>query len=93
MQEQEVCPIFLKISPADIVWMIFLVESYDGLGVVRTLDAERGEIVILALSDTVQTLRALLDSVTGEFEFREIPPGESLKGDWLLAEMVGTEPS
>ena len=81
-------PIFLKISPEQIVRLKFTLESYEGLGIVRTLSAERGEIVVLSLSDTEKYVREILHSLEEELGFAEIARPESVDGDWLFAEEV-----
>lgn len=82
------CPVFLKLPPENIVQFMFLLEGYDGLGVVRTLDPGKGEIVVLALKDTVADVRNVIAAVSETVQVREIPPPESLNGDWLLAEYL-----
>lgn len=88
-ESENLIPVFLRIDPQHIAELKFTLESYEGLGIVRTLDAERGDIVILALRDTHETLKLLLADLSPRLSFREIPPPESLKGDWLLYETYG----
>ena len=40
-------PLFLKVAPQEIVFIKHILESYEELAVVRTLNADRGEIVAL----------------------------------------------
>ncbi|MFN8390072.1 MAG: DUF4911 domain-containing protein [Bdellovibrionota bacterium] len=79
-------PIFIKIAPEDIVWLKSILESYEDLGIIRTLNKEKGEIVILALADTEAELMGLLDSLKKDTDFRIIPAPEGLCEDWLLTE-------
>jgi hypothetical protein len=84
-------PIFIKIAPEDIVWLKSILESYEDLGIIRTLNRLKGEIVILALSDTVDDLHQLLLALQKETNFRIIPPSamlcqEGMCEDWLLTE-------
>jgi hypothetical protein len=80
-------PIFLRLHPGDIALAKFLLESYEDLGIVRTLDRRAAVIVVLAVSDFVAEVHAVVDElcVMIECEVVEAPPeaGE----DWLLAAM------
>ena len=88
IQEQDtLCPVFLRVPPEHIVFLKFILEGHEGIGIVRTLNAERADIVILALTDTVQDLHDLLDSLKPKLQFEIITPDPaSLSDDWLLAE-------
>ena len=77
-------PIFVKIAPEDIVLIKFIMESYDGLAIVRTLNPLTGEVVILALEDTIREASNILEDLKASVNLRIIPPPESLAGDWLL---------
>ena len=77
-------PIFLKLPKELIVEFKFTLESYEGLGIVRTLDSKRGEIVVLALSDTEETVRELIEGLKAPLGLREIPAPPSVENDWLL---------
>ena len=79
-------PIFIKIAPEDIVWLKSVLESYEDFGIIRTLNRDKGEIVILALNDTIDDLNALLASLQKDTNFRIIPAPEGICEDWLLTE-------
>lgn len=83
--ETALSPVFIKLPTAQIVTLKFILESYEGLGVVRTLDAQKGEVVILAPADTVATLHELLESLRSDLQLRLVPAPPSVEGDWLLA--------
>lgn len=82
----DITPIFLQIPPEEIVTLQFLLETYEGLGILRTLDPVRGEVVILALADTLCTVNDLLDSARFAPQMKRIEKPESLAKDWLLGE-------
>ncbi len=88
---EQLAPVYLKIAPENIVLVKSIIESYDDLGILRTLDADRGEIVVLAVSDTLSTLNALLESIKDEVGFEIIPPPPSLEKDWLMADFLSSE--
>ncbi len=86
-QEVELCPIYVKLPAEHIVLVMFILETYEDLGVVRTLSAERGEIVILSVPDSVAHCRALIEDLSKTVAIREIPRPASVAGDWLLSDM------
>ena len=59
-------PIFLKIRPEDIVRLKFVLESYEHLGVLRTLRKEDGIVAIFALEDTRPDVEKVLDALALE---------------------------
>ncbi len=85
MDQDELIPVFIKLPVEHIVSIQFLIESYEGIGIVRTLDRHKGEIVVLALPDTISVLTNLLDSLADDLSLRVVPPPDSLKDDWLLS--------
>ena len=81
--------IFIKLPPEHIVTIKFLLESYEGLGIIRTLNAERGRLVIIAPPDSMQTLHELLKSLQNELslEIMDTIPSEA-RADWLVKEYL-----
>ena len=77
-------PIFLKLPPDNIVTLKFTLESYEGLGILRTINPQTGEVVVLALQDTVQTVEELIDSVADELSLRRVAAPENANADWLM---------
>lgn len=88
---QQLVPFHLKINPQHIVELKTAIESYEGIGIVRTLNPDTGDVVILALGDTAETLREIIKSLAGLFDICELPLPESWNDDWLLAEHFGRE--
>ena len=84
----KLCPIYLALPEANIVALKFIIESYEGLAELRTLNAAKGEVVLLALSDTEADVRGLIQSLGSDLSMREIPIPESLANDWLLGEFI-----
>lgn len=92
-------PVFVRVAPEQIVYLKFILESYEDLGVVRTLNASSGDLVVLALESTHEDTTALLQALSREIPLQLIDPRmvslgpdgpapelRSLEGDWLLAE-------
>jgi hypothetical protein len=82
----ELVPIFVSVPTEHIVILKSILESYEDLGIARTLDAEKGQVVILALGDSALELRGMLDSLQESLKLRYLPTPEDLSGDWLLSE-------
>ena len=77
-------PIFLKLPRENIAFLKFVLETYEGLGELRTLDGERGEVVILAPKDTVKDIKTMLNNLLPQTRHREIVAPDSIINDWLL---------
>jgi hypothetical protein len=60
------------VPPAEIGYIGFIVHAYEGLAVVRTLDAQRGLIEMLVAPDFNEELSALLTDLAQEVELREV---------------------
>ena len=86
--DTQFAPLFLKLPPERIGELKFLLESYDGIGIIRTLNRKTGVVVILALRDTIETVRALVESIRDEFSIRVIPAPEGATEDWLVTSMA-----
>ena len=82
--------IYLRVQREDIALLKFTVESYEGIGIVRTIDKKRATVVVLAMSDLVDHMWAVLESLRQEMEWYEIPPPKD-QDDWLIEEMKNTE--
>ena len=54
----------------------------------HTLNRKTGVVVILALRDTVETVRQLLESEAGHFSLRFIPEPEGATEDWLVTSLA-----
>jgi Domain of unknown function (DUF4911) len=75
--------IYLRLRREDIALLKFVVESYEGIAIVRTLDRKRATVVVLAMPDAIEHVRAVLDSLRDEIEWYEIPPPAE-QDDWLM---------
>ena len=93
MSENLVCssvhPIYLRLAPADIALVKFLFESYEEVGIVRTVDRESAVIVVLVLPDFLAVARAILDDLHTRIEFTEIVAPLLPVDDWLMREIDG----
>ncbi len=78
--------IYLRIQREDIALIKFIIESYEGIGIVRTVDRKKATVVILVVPDFITHARAILDSLREHMEWHEIPPPEG-QDDWLMEKL------
>ena len=81
-------PIYLEIRPQDIAYIKFILESYEEVGIIRTIDRKKAVIVLLAVEDFVETARAIVKSLQQEITLIEVPPPPDLSDDWLMTELA-----
>lgn len=80
--------IYLAIRPQDIAYAKFVFESYEGVGIIRTVDRKKAVIVLLVVDDFLNVARSILTCLKGEVSLCEIArPGETGE-DWLLKELA-----
>ena len=79
--------IYLELSPADIAYVKFIFESYEEVGIIRTVDRTRAVIVLLAMTDFLAVARAILQSIKNDVPLREISRPANMEDDWLMAEL------
>lgn len=81
-------PIYLEICPKDIAYIKFILESYEEVGIIRTIDRKKAIVVLLAVSDFIEVARAIVKSLQQEVTLIEIPPPPDLSDDWLMTELA-----
>ena len=86
-------PIYLEICPQDIAYIKFILESYEEVGIIRTVERKKAVIVLLAVEDFVETAQAIIKSLQQEITLIEIPPPPDLSDDWLMTELATGSPS
>ena len=70
---QDVVPVFLMVPRAEIGYVKFIFESYEGLAVLRTIDRQRGLLVVLAVPDGMEQVRRVVESLGEEIGAYEVP--------------------
>lgn len=93
--------IYLAVRPQDIAYVKFVFESYEGVGLIRTVlrQAQHGEqsrtvdrkkavIVLLVVDDFLNVARSILTCLKGEVSLCEIARPEQTGEDWLLRELA-----
>jgi len=84
----ELHDIYLEIRPEDIAYVKFIFESYESVGIIRTVDRKKAIIVLLAVDDFLDVARAILASLKNEVPLVEIPRPDDTGDDWLMNELA-----
>jgi len=84
----ELRDIYLEIRPEDIAYVKFIFESYESVGIIRTVDRKKSIIVLLAVDDFLEVARAILASLKNEIPLVEIPRPDDTGDDWLMNELA-----
>ena len=90
--DSSVIPIYLRVAPADIAFVKFVFESYEGVGIVRTIDRHAAIIVVLAVPDFLDTARKILDSLQAAIPWTEVDAPPMPADDWLMREIAVCSP-
>jgi hypothetical protein len=85
--------IYLELRPEDIAYIKFIFESYEGVGIIRTVERKKAVIVLLVVDDFLNVARSILDSLQKEVPLMEIPRPDDIGDDWLLRELATEFPS
>ena len=85
--------IYLELRPEDIAYVKFIFESYEGVGIIRTVERKKAVIVLLVVDDFLNVARSILDSLQKEVPLIEIPRPDDIGDDWLLRELATEPPS
>jgi hypothetical protein len=80
--------IYFELRPEDIAYVKFIIESYEAIGLIRTIDRKKAVIVVLIVADFLAVGRALMDALKSEIELREIPRPADVGDDWLMKELA-----
>ena len=70
--------IFLRVPAKELVFLCGLIESFDDLAVIKTLDPASWIAVVMTPPESVGTVSRLLDSVAGEIGLELLPEGDRL---------------
>jgi Domain of unknown function (DUF4911) len=80
--------IYLATPPQHIAYIKFIFESYEEVGIIRTVDRKKAVIVLLVVTDFIDTAHNILDSLKQEVPLAEIPRPADVSDDWLMAELA-----
>jgi phosphoribosylformylglycinamidine (FGAM) synthase-like enzyme len=79
--------LYLQLAPADIALVKFLFESYEGVGIVRTVDRRAAIIVVLVVEDFLPVARAIVRELQMQIACTEIDAPPLDADDWLMREI------
>lgn len=61
--------ILIRVQSKDIDYINKIIEAYDGLGIVHTVDRHAGVVAVHVTPDTVGDVRDILENLEVEIEF------------------------
>jgi len=79
--------IYLELAPEHIAYVKFIFESYEEVGIIRTVDRNQAVVVLLVMNDFLDCARQILASIQNDIPFREIRRPADMKDDWFMAEL------
>ena len=77
--DEETSVWYLAVDSAKIVLLQTIFESYEGVGIVRTLDKDRGLVCILSTPSNEQNVESLLASLHDVVAWKEVVPEERIR--------------
>lgn len=83
----QVSEIYLELDPVHIAYVKFIIESYEILGILRTVDPTKAIVVLLAVPDAAHLTEQVLAALAAEIPLKRIPRPEEIGDDWLLKEL------
>ncbi len=78
---------YLRVAPADIAFVKFVFESYEDVGIVRTVDRHTAIIVVLVVPDFLAVADAILRDLRTQVAYTEVEPPSKQDDDWLMREI------
>jgi hypothetical protein len=67
----------IQIPPEGIAFLSFILESYEGVAIARTLDPHQGIVELMVAPDYAQEMREILQDLSRQFPIKEISPVKS----------------
>ena len=84
----ELREIYLETLPEHIAYVKFIFESYEEVGIIRTVDRKKAIIVLLAMDDFLDTARNILEAIKGDVPLLEVPRPDDVGDDWFMTELT-----
>ena len=66
--------IFLELPPSDVVLLQALIESYEGVATVRTIDLKRSLVCVVTTASLLGTTIEVLQGLKPNVRWRAVPP-------------------
>jgi hypothetical protein len=64
--------LFIKIPPAEIAYLTFILESYEGVAIARTVDPLQGLVELMVSPDYQEEIKEILKDLGKEFPIKEV---------------------
>ena len=81
---EQCCYRYLLIEPTEIHFLRFLIDAYEGIGVVSTLDSALGLVQIATAPGCEEDIAQILDSERHILKPRDVPADSPLiTGEWV----------
>ena len=87
--KQSLRAVYLQVAPTDIALLKFLFESYEGVGVVRTVDPRVAIIVALVVADFLPVAREIIRDLQAHIACVEVDAPPIAPDDWLMRDVGG----
>jgi hypothetical protein len=81
-------PIYLLTPPEHIAYVKFIFESYEEVGIIRTVDRKKAVIVLLAVKDFIDVARNIVEGLKWEVPLEQISRPADMSDDWLMMELA-----
>lgn len=80
----ELVELYVRLRPPDIAYLKFILESYETVGFLRTIDPHAATLAVYLVPDFADVGRAILDAVSQEIDLVLVPRPADLGDDWLV---------
>jgi hypothetical protein len=81
--------VYVRLPPEDIAYLKFVLESYEMVGFLRTIDPQAATLAVFLVPGFAEVGRAILEAVSGEIPLTVIDEPAALGDDWLVAATFG----
>jgi hypothetical protein len=64
--------ILIQIPPHEIAYLSFILESYEGVAIARTVDPHKGLVELMVAPDYQEDIREILKDLSRQFPIKEL---------------------
>lgn len=82
--------IYLETAPENIAYIKFVIESYEEVGIIRTVYRKQAVIVLLTMPGFIDVAHGIIESLAKEVAIRVIPRPLERSDDWLMLELAAS---
>ncbi len=68
--------LFIQIPPKEIAFLSFILESYEGVAIARTIDPHQGLMELMVSPDYQEEMREILRDLSRQFPIKESTPAK-----------------